>query len=561
MCSYNRINGVYSCENDWLLNKLLRDEWGFKGLVMTDWGAMDDRIAAIKAGLDLEMPSSNGIRDTEIVEAVNNGSLAIEVVDKTVERILTLIKNYFDNKKAGAVYDKEEHHALARSAATESAVLLKNNNILPLKADTKAAFIGEFAKTPRFQGGGSSHINCFKITNAVDAVKEISDVTYAQGFITTKDETDEKLVREAVKAASEAEVAVIFAGLPDSFESEGYDRTHLNLPECQNHLIHEILKVQKNVVIVLHNGSPVLMPWKNDVKAILTMYMGGQAVGEATVDLLYGKVNPSGKLAETYPLRLQDTPSYLNFPGTEQEVVYSEGVFIGYRYYDTKELDVLYPFGHGLSYTTFEYSDLLVTPETNMKDTDTIQVSVKVKNTGSVFGKEIVQLYIHPNQAFVRRPYKELKGFEKVALNPGETKTVTFILDKRSFAYYQVDLKDWFVESGEYKIMIGKSSLDIALTETIKVEGTVDFPFTASNITTISDIYKYVKNPDRILNKIKEKADLGIFNDPDNAGTEEISARMMREMFAGTTLHSLLSFAKGLTTKDIQDFIDEINKK
>lgn len=561
MCSYNRINGTYSCENDWLLNKVLRDEWGFEGLVVSDWGAVDDRVASLKAGTELEMPSSNGVRDAEIAEAVRNGSLDIKVLDKAAERILTLIKKYYDNKKTAASYDKEEHHRLARKASAESAVLLKNHNILPLKKGIKAAFIGEFAKSPRYQGGGSSHINSFKVSNAIDAAGEFGNVTYTQGFRTDKDETDAQLLAAAVKAAKEAEVAVIFAGLPDAFESEGYDRQHLNLPECQNHLINEIVKVQKNIVIVLHNGSPVLMPWKNDVKGILTVYLGGQAVGEATVDLLYGQINPSGKLAETYPLRLQDTPAYLNFPGTEQDVVYGEGVFIGYRYYDARELDVLYPFGYGLSYTTFEYSDLKVTPDAGIKDTDTVTVSVKVKNTGNVFGKETVQLYIHPAGSYVKRPYKELKGFEKVALNPGETKTVTFTLDKRSFAYYCVELNDWLVESGDYRIMIGKSSLEIVLACVINVEGTVKKPFVAGNITTFGDVEKYAKDSS-ILNELLEKSGMQQMANPDSRNTSlgEGAVEMFKEMFKAMPLHSALSFGnKDLNSKLIQEVIDRLN--
>ncbi|MHB8129745.1 MAG: glycoside hydrolase family 3 C-terminal domain-containing protein [Mobilitalea sp.] len=317
MCSYNCINGVYSCENDWLLNKVLREEWGFQGLVMTDWGAMNDRVKAVKAGLDLEMPSANGITDNHLVEAVKNGTLSLEVLDLAVERVLTLVKKFYEGKSEGATYDLEEHHSLARKLATECAVLLKNDAVLPLKETAKVAFIGEFAATPRFQGGGSSHINCFKITSALEASKEYS-VSYAKGFDILKDESDAELVAEAVKLAKASEVAVIFAGLPDHYESEGYDRNHLDLPACQNTLIEEVVKVQPNTIVVLHNGSPVVLPWADKVKGILEVYLSGQAVGESTVDLLYGKVNPSGKLAETFPKRLQDNPSYLNFPGTNR---------------------------------------------------------------------------------------------------------------------------------------------------------------------------------------------------------------------------------------------------
>ncbi len=560
MCSYNRINGVYSCENDWLLNKVLRDEWGFDGLVMTDWGAMNDRVSALKAGLDLEMPGSNGIRDKEIVEAVKNGELSEEVLNTTVRRVLHLVKHYYEHKIENASYDKEAHHALARNAAAESAVLLKNDSILPLKPETKAAFIGKFAQVPRYQGGGSSHINSFKITSALDAVKEIAEVTYAQGYDTKEDKVDEELLKEAVNAAANAEVAVIFAGLPDSFESEGYDRTHMELPQCQNHLIQEIAKVQKNIVVILHNGSPVRMPWLNDIKGLFSVYLGGQAVGGACVDLLYGKVNPSGKLAETYPLSLKHNPSYLNFPGTEKEVVYSEGVFIGYRYYDTKELEVLYPFGYGLSYTEFQYSDLKVSPEADLKDTDTITVTLKVKNTGKIAGKEIVQLYVHDKEAYVSRPEKELKGFVKVALAPGEEKEISFTLDKRSFAYYSKELKDWYVETGDFTIMVGKSSRHIVLAKDIFITGTTAFPFVADNTTTVGDIMKYVKNANELIQKFGGDLMPAIPVD-DAEGLGEGTAEMMREMMAGLPLHSILSFGGQFTSKDIQNIIDMLNNQ
>ncbi|SHL00958.1 beta-glucosidase [Anaerocolumna jejuensis DSM 15929] len=560
MCSYNRINGVYSCENDWLLNKVLRDEWGFDGLVMTDWGAMNDRVEAVKAGLDLEMPGCKGIRDKEIVEAVQSGKLSEEVVNTAARRVLKLVKHYYDNKKENATYDKEAHHALARKAAGESAVLLKNDSILPLKSGTKAAFIGKFAKVPRYQGGGSSHINSFKITNALEAVKDIAEVTYAQGYDTKEDKVEEALLKEALKAAAEAEVAVIFAGLPDSFESEGYDRTHMELPACQNHLIQEITKVQKNVVVILHNGSPVRMPWLKDVKGLLTVSMGGQAVGGATIDLLYGRVNPSGKLAETYPLSLKHNPSYLNFPGTEKEVVYGEGVFIGYRYYDTKDLEVLYPFGYGLSYTQFEYSDLKVTPDAGLKDTDTVTVTLKVKNTGKTAGKETVQLYIHDKEAYVQRPEKELKGFAKVELAPGEEKEVSFTLDNRSFAYYSELLGDWYVETGDFTIMIGKSSRDIVLTKDIFIIGTKTLPFIADCTTTVGDILKYVKNADELISQYGGNLMPSLPID-DSEGLGEGTAEMMRQMMDGIPLHSILSFGADFHSKDIQNIIDMLNNQ
>jgi beta-glucosidase len=563
MCSYNRINGVYSCENDWLLNKILREEWGFQGLVMTDWGAMNDRVPALKAGLDLEMPSCNGVRDIEIAEAVKSGALDITVLDQAVRRILTLVDQYFEAKWVNASYDKEEHHSLAREAEEECAVLLKNDDILPLKASSKIAFIGKFADTPRYQGGGSSHINSFKVSSALNAVKEFCDVIYAKGYETGSDSLDEALISEAVAAAKASEVTVVFAGLPDSFESEGYDRTHLYLPNNQNRLIEEITKVQNNVVVVLHNGSPVVLPWKDRVKGIFTAYLGGQAVGEAIVNLLFGKVNPSGKLAETYPLKLQYNPSYLNFPGSEQKVSYREGLYIGYRYYDAKDMDVLYPFGHGLSYTTFEYSDLKVEAESPIKDTTVFQVSVKIKNTGSMSGKESVQLYIHAVNPFISRPLKELKGFEKVLLNPGEEKTVTFTLDKRSFAYYNIDLGDWYVEPGKYEILIGKSSREIVLAHTVEIETTVRLPFHASAITTVGDVYKYAKDPSIVKELLKGSGVTEFISTEDTENNlGDGMAEMLHQMFDGMPLHSMLSFGnKSLTSKDVNDVIEQLNRQ
>lgn len=524
MCSYNCINGVYSCENDWLLNQVLRKEWGFEGLVMTDWGAMNDRIKALKAGLDLEMPSSNGITDKEIVKAVQEGRLTVEELDLAVKRILELIEKYVQGKQENATYDFDEHHKLARNMANECAVLLKNDNqILPLKKETKVAFIGEFAASPRYQGGGSSHINSYKVTCALDSAVEYN-ICYAQGFEIDNDELSNDLKSQALKCAQEAEVAVIFAGLPDIYESEGYDRTHLSLPPCQNILIEEITNVQPNTVVILHNGSPIEMPWVNKVKGILEVYLSGQAVGESTIDLLYGIANPSGKLAETFPLRLQDTPSYLNFPGTNRTVEYREGIFIGYRYYDSKEMDVLFPFGHGLSYTSFEYKNLSlevlhIDSEGNyatqnsssdydtlisMSENDILRVSVTVKNTGDRFGKEIIQLYVKDNETSVIRPLKELKGFEKVALSSGNDKVVSFLLDKRAFAYYNTELQDWHVESGEFEILIGKSSKNIVLSASINVENSIELPFVIDDRTTLSDVLSHVKDTASVKNLIKD---------------------------------------------------------
>ena len=569
MCSYNCINGVYSCENDWLLNQVLRKEWGFKGLVMTDWGAMNDRVKSLKAGLELEMPSSNEITDQFIVQAVDNGQLSMEELDLSVTRILELVKKYYDGHKENATYDKETHHKLVRKVAGESAVLLKNeDHILPLKKSDSVVFIGEFAVKPRYQGGGSSHINSFKVTNAIESAQAYG-ISYVKGFDILKEELDPAEVEKAVKAAKDASVAVVFAGLPDAYESEGYDRTHLNLPSCQNTLIDEITKVQPNTVVVLHNGSPVLMPWLPKVKAVLEMYLGGQAVGEATVDLLYGVVNPSGKLAETFPLRLQDNPSYLNFPGTNRQVEYREGVFIGYRHYDSKELPVLFPFGHGLSYTTFEYHGMTLKVVDNyaeikknnkltMKDTEKLEVSVKVKNTGKCFGKEVVQLYVHDKEASVIRPEKELKGFAKVALAPGEEEVVTFILDKRAFAFYDVDIHDWHAESGDFVIMVGRSSREINLSDIVTIESTAKVPFVFDDRTTVNDVLNIVDDPDSLIKAILKVlgSDKPIEEDTTGEGL------MLFELIKGLPLHSLRSFyIWGLDRSIFDDAIAKAMKK
>lgn len=565
MCSYNRINGTYSCENGWLLNKVLRDEWGFKGLVMTDWGAMNNRVEAIKAGLDLEMPSSHGETDKLIVAAAKDGRLKEEVLDKAVKRVLELADKSVTNKKQNT-YNKEEHHSLVKNTAINSAVLLKNNGILPLSGNEKIAIIGKFADVPRIQGGGSSHINCFKTESALEALGDKYNYTYSQGYNTDKDETDNALLEEAVKNASAADVAVIFAGLPDSFESEGFDRTHLDMPECQNHLIEEIYKVQKNIVVVLHNGSPVLMPWLGKAGAVLEMYLAGQASGAAAIDLLFGRANPSGKLAETFPLRLEDNPSYLDFPGSRDKVHYREGIFIGYRYYDKRNMDVLFPFGHGLSYTTFRYSNISIEKDgviTNncpvtlkLCDTDKIKVYVDITNTGNMAGAEIVQLYIKNFIGLENRPEKELKNFDKVFLEPGETKTACMELDFRSFAYYNETLQDWFVESGTYGILTGASSRDIRCSFDIEIMASQKLPFHACDTTTCKDVELFAKDSsplDEML--LKSKAD-----EKNRTSTDEEVINQLKTTFEETPIHSILSFSgKALKYEDIQTTLKKLN--
>ena len=560
MCSYNRINGEFASENHWLLTEVLRDQWGFEGYVMSDWGAVNDRVKGLKAGLELEMPGSGGNTDKEIVEAVKSGELEEAVLDRAVERILNIVFKFTDNRQEGK-FDLEEDHKLAAKIAGESMVLLKNEGVLPLPAQgKKIAFIGKFAETPRFQGGGSSHINSFKITSALEAVKEVAEVTYAQGYDVKEDVIDQAMLDQAVETAKEADVAVIFAGLPDAFESEGYDRTHMRMPDCQNTLISEIAKVQENVVVVLHNGSPVEMPWADQVKGILEAYLCGQAVGQAEVDILFGKVNPSGKLAETIPYKLSDNPSYLNFPGDGQKVEYKEGVFVGYRYYDTKEMPVRYPFGYGLSYTTFEYSDLQLSSD-KIKDTDKLKVTLKVKNTGNRAGKEIVQLYVADKTGAASRPVKELKNFVKVELQPQEEKTVEMELDKRSFAWYNTEIHDWYAASGEYEILAAASSRDIRLKKTVYVESTTELPMHIHMNTTIGELLENPKTKavvegmtDSLIQHMG-----GSSEEEDSAASEAITKEMSLKMMENSPLRSMRSFM-GMTTEEIQEFIQKLQE-
>lgn len=580
MCSYNRINGVYSCENDWLLNKVLRDEWGFEGLVMTDWGAMDERVPSLKAGLDLEMPDCHGETDKLIVKAVQSGELEESVLDTAVERILTMVDKYLTARKgidpASMVhplpssvergYDVAAHHALARTTAEQSAVLLKNEDILPLQKDKKIAFIGEFAKVPRIQGGGSSHINNTSVESALDAAGD--SVSYAQGFHIDEETTDETLLQEAITLAKESDVAVIFAGLPDSFESEGFDRTHLNMPANQNELIARISEVQPNVVVVLHSGSPIAMPWLDKVAGVLQMYLAGQASGGAAVNLLFGDATPCGKLAETFPLHLEDNPSYLNFPGNREKVCYQEGVFIGYRYYDKKKMDVLFPFGYGLSYTDFTYSNMKVTVNGKnaadvdlIKETDEIVVSADITNTGNCDGAEIVQLYIKNPVVYEIRPEKELRDFAKVFLKAGETKTVTFTLNARAFSYYETRIHDWYAESGDYEILLASSSRDIRLQDTVSITGSKKIPFVADYITTCEDVELFAKDGSALDEMLRRS---GFAEATDHDGDDSMgsgTADMMKAMFTGTPLHSILSFSsEELTYEDIQDTIRKLNE-
>ena len=471
MNCYNRVNGVYGSESDSLQNRIARGEWGFDGLFVTDWGASVDRVPGIKAGTDLEMPSSGDYNDGKIISAVESGELDENVLDECVDRVVDLIIKSKPALESKHEYDKTEHHKIAQKVAEGSMQLLKNDEgILPLKEGQKVAVIGEMAAAARYQGAGSSIVcPALPVENALDnLIDQGVDVLYARGYDKKKDEIDAKLFNDAVAAAKKADVALVFAGLTEQFEGEGYDRVNIDIPYCHNVLIKEIARVNPNTVVVLAGGSVVRMPWVDQVKGILNSTLGGQAGGIAVANILTGKVNPSGKTTETYILKESDNPTYGNYPAGPVTSEHRESVYIGYRYYDKAKKDVLFPFGHGLSYTEFKYSGIRVSKK-SITDDDTVTVSFKVKNTGDVAGAEVAQLYVRDIESTIFRPEKELKGFEKVFLEPGEEKTVKITLDKRAFAFWNVNVHDWTVESGEFEIFVGASSRDIRLQTKVSV--------------------------------------------------------------------------------------------
>ncbi|HSJ44444.1 MAG TPA: glycoside hydrolase family 3 C-terminal domain-containing protein [Euzebyales bacterium] len=499
MCSYNRINGTHASEHRWLLTEVLREQWGFEGLVVSDWGAVHDRVAALRAGLDLEMPPHLGVSDAAVVEAVRSGALNEAVLDASVRRVLDLVYRSQSALREHVEVDVDAHHALARRAAHESAVLLRNDRgVLPLRpvAGETLAVIGEFARTPRYQGAGSSHVNPTRIDVALDeltvGVGPGVDVRFAAGF--RVDDTDDAALRdEAVALARDADHVVVFLGLPAVDESEGYDRSDMDLPATQVALLRSVAAVHDRAVVVLANGSAVkVSDWDGDVAAILECWLSGQAAGGAAADLLLGLANPSGKLAETIPLRLEDNSAYLNFPGDRGVVRYGEGVFVGYRGHDALDQRVSYPFGFGLSYTTFEIDDIDVAVSGSVADGDLdVEVSATVTNTGGVAGGEVVQVYVGDVEASVARPVRELKGAAKVWLEPGERRRVTISLDQRAFAFWSVQLGRWAVEAGDFVIEVGSSSRDLGAAETI----TLDAPSIAGPLTPRSTLHEWLADP------------------------------------------------------------------
>jgi beta-glucosidase len=479
MCAYNKINGSYASEHHWLLTEVLREEWGFEGLVVSDWGAAHDRVAALRAGLDLEMPPDLGVSDAAVVAAVRDGSLDESILDETARRVLHLVDRSQPALADDVSVDFDEHHALARRAAQESAVLLKNaGHLLPLQPEmgSMVAVIGEFARTPRYQGAGSSQVNPTRVDVALDELQSAlagrAEVRFAAGFGVGTTDNDEQLLREAEDLAREADHVVVFLGLPAEEESEGFDRTHLDLPANQLVMLHALAEVHDRLIVILANGGVVrISSWEDRVSAILECWLSGQAAGGAAVDLLLGVANPSGKLAETIPVRLQDNSSHLNFPGEEGVVRYGERIFIGYRAYDTLIQQVNYPFGFGLSYTSFHIDDVGVSAAGSVAAGDLqVTVSASVTNTGQRAGAEVVQVYVGDVEASVSRPLRELKGFAKVFLEPGETQQVSCQLDERAFAFWSARFQRWVVEPGEFMIAVGNSSRHLVATETISID-------------------------------------------------------------------------------------------
>ncbi len=505
MCAYNKINGTYGSENRWLLADVLRGEWAFDGFVVSDWGAVHDRVASLKAGVDLEMPGPRERRVKSVVEAVRSGALDESILNEAVHRILRVVFKAAETPKGGA-FDAIAHHALARQVAAEGMVLLKNNGILPLKGPLRIAVIGRAAKEAHFQGGGSSHINPTQVDNPFVELQKLAgdaDLTYAEGYPASAT-FEQSLIDAAVGSARSADVALLYLALPESKESEGYDRPDLDLTPQQVALIQAVTSVQPQTVVILNNGAPVVMSeWIDDTAAVLEAWMMGQAGGGAVADILYGKVNPSGKLAETFPIKLADTPAHINFPGENGQVRYGEGIFIGYRYYDAKEAPVQFSFGYGLSYTTFAYKNPQVSAA-SFKDVDGLTVSVDVTNTGKTAGKEVIQVYVHDRKSRLARPPKELKGFAKVVLQPGQTKTVTVLLDFRAFAYYDPAYQQWITEDGEFDILIGASANDIRCTQTVTLQSSLDLPSLLNRESTLRD---WVEDPrgKRVLQPVFER--------------------------------------------------------
>jgi beta-glucosidase len=560
MCAYNKLNGTFAAENHKLLTEILKEEWGYEGFVVSDWGAVHDRVEGLKAGLDLEMPGPRDRRVKAVIDAVRSGELDEAVLDESVRRILNIVFKAAETQKGGS-FPAEAHHALARRVAGEGMVLLKNNGILPLQGHQKIAVIGRAAKEAYYQGGGSSHINPTQLDVPLEELKKLASeasFTYAEGY--PSDESfDQSLIDEAVRNASSAEVALLFICLPASKESEGYDRPDLDFTDHQIALINAVTATQANSVVILNNGAPVVMSaWIDGAAAVLEAWMMGQAGGGAIADILFGKVNPSGKLAESFPLSLNDTPAYLNYPGENGTVRYGEGLFIGYRYYDAKQIPTLFPFGYGLSYTTFDYKNPK-SSSSSFKDVDGLTVSIDITNSGQLAGKEIIQVYVKDHEASLARPPKELKAFAKVDLQPGETKTISFALDFRAFAFYSPAYKQWITEDGEFDILFGSSSADIRCSLTVTLQSTLDLPSILDRDSTLREWTndpRGIKELEPIYQLLRNQMQENIVSDDsDLIGMDPMG------FFMDTPLVNLLYFFGESLSASPEEIVDGLLKK
>ena len=553
MCSYNKINGVYASQNHWLLTALLRNEWGFDGVVVSDWGAVADRVAAVAAGLDLEMPTTGGATDAQVVAAVEAGELDPAAVDRAARRVAELAEKAVTRVRAGATVDVDAHHALAREAAGRGIVLLKNDgDLLPLAPSGTIAVLGDFAQNPRYQGGGSSHVNPTRLDVALDEIRSVAGeatVTFAPGFTTDGSGDGAALRAEAVAAARDADVAVVFLGLAADQESEGFDRDHLELPNEQLDLLAAVVAVQPRTAVVLsHGGVLRLAPVAARAPAILDGALLGQAGGGAIADLLFGVVNPSGRLTETVPVRLEDSPAYLTSPGEHQHVVYGERIFVGYRGYDARRLEVTFPFGHGLSYTRFDYSDLRVRVAE-----DGVSATVTVTNTGPRAGRDVVQLYVGLPGSEVTRAPQSLVGFASATIEPGESHDVEIAVDRRDLAYWAVRVDGWVVESGDYEFSVGASSRDLRQSVTAAVAGDAGTP----RLTLESTLGEVLADPEAGPIVMERLGD-GV---PGVGGDDDGSLGMdMARMMASIPLGRIIGFSGGqVSREDLERLLAQVN--
>lgn len=558
MCSYNRVNGTYASENEFLLTDMLRNAWGFDGFVMSDWGAVNDRVKGVAAGLELEMPGSGGVNDRKLVAAVQAGTLDEAVLDRAVTRILNIVLRAADLARQPAVFDRTADHRLAAELAKQSGVLLRNLGALPLRKGQKVVYIGAYADQPRYQGGGSSHVNTAAVSAMDAAIMNDRRVTYVEGFPADRDQRDEEEFLRAVTAAEDADVAVIFAGLPDSFESEGGDRKHMRLPDCQNNLIARVAAVQKNTVVVLHTGAPVECPWADDVSSVLCMYLAGEGVGEAEDALLWGETNPSGRLPETWPLRLEDTPCYLDFPGDGVTADYREGVYVGYRWYDARKMPVRWPFGHGLSYTGYVYRDAALSADTMAAD-GSVTVRVTVKNSGAMAGAEVVQLYVTDATGTPvpgGRVPQALRGFQKVFLEPGEEQEITFTLTPRDLSRYSAEIHDWYAAPGKYEVRIGHSSRDIRATLKLHYAGSAALPLAVDETTPLGVLLADERTAPIIRAAMQANAKAA-----ENGGGDGLMPpEAMAQMLDGLTIRNMINFGGPEAEANLLPMLDALKK-